>query len=322
MRHNRNEALQLAKSKADYLFFIDADDIVRIDPNFKKPVFDKDYYTMKIEYGGFNYPRAHLVRASLDWKWKGVVHEMIECAQAESSAFLRGATMVVIGGGGRSSDPQKNFQDALLLEKALVDDPTNSRYVFFLAQCYRDSKMYDLSLQNYKRVIDMKGSKEEVHWAIYQIAWLQEVLEMPEDIVVKGYLDAFNHCPERIEPLYRLSNYYRRKEKYLFGYLLAKHAFQLKRPTEASFVEAWIYEWGVPLEYSIGAYWVGQYQEAYFLSQMLLANLSLPSHVHDCVRSNLKFVKEKMPPIYEFHPLKKPPSSKNLVKSMGIVPPL
>src|SRR5580692_7710276 len=40
--HNRNEALSLAKKKADYLLFIDADDKLEIASDFKRPKLDKD----------------------------------------------------------------------------------------------------------------------------------------------------------------------------------------------------------------------------------------------------------------------------------------
>ena len=50
--HNRNEALTLAKDKADYLLFIDADDKLEIAKDFVRPKLDKDSYLLKIEYGG------------------------------------------------------------------------------------------------------------------------------------------------------------------------------------------------------------------------------------------------------------------------------
>src|ERR1700722_12923400 len=42
--HNRNEAIELARDKADYLFFIDADEFMKYDDDFKLPALDKDFY--------------------------------------------------------------------------------------------------------------------------------------------------------------------------------------------------------------------------------------------------------------------------------------
>lgn len=50
--HNRNEALELAKGKADYLLIMDADDHLQFDPSFKLPVMNLDSYRMWIKYGG------------------------------------------------------------------------------------------------------------------------------------------------------------------------------------------------------------------------------------------------------------------------------
>ncbi len=63
---NRNEALQLAKDKGDYILFIDADDILTYSPEFKKPPLDKDAYFVKIQFGGTSYGRTQLVKSSLD----------------------------------------------------------------------------------------------------------------------------------------------------------------------------------------------------------------------------------------------------------------
>lgn len=80
--HNRNEAFELGRDlvidgeKADYLLFMDADDILTYTPNYVRPeVFDKGAYYVRIFYSGTTYDRIQLVRSSLPWTWIGVVHE-------------------------------------------------------------------------------------------------------------------------------------------------------------------------------------------------------------------------------------------------------
>mgnify|MGYP000265124153 CR=1 FL=1 len=48
-QYNRNYALGLAKEKADYLLFIDADEELLYSENFQKPNLDKDYYYITSE---------------------------------------------------------------------------------------------------------------------------------------------------------------------------------------------------------------------------------------------------------------------------------
>src|SRR5829696_5038481 len=40
--HNRNEALELARGKADYTFFIDADETLHRPPSFERPELTAD----------------------------------------------------------------------------------------------------------------------------------------------------------------------------------------------------------------------------------------------------------------------------------------
>src|SRR5689334_9101699 len=50
--HNRNEALELAHGKADYLFFIDADEMLRLASSVDTPALDGDGYYISCEYAG------------------------------------------------------------------------------------------------------------------------------------------------------------------------------------------------------------------------------------------------------------------------------
>ncbi len=293
--HNRNEALSLAKNKADYLLFIDADDVLTGASTFVRPKLDKDFYYLKINYSNVIYNRTQLVKSSLDWRWVGVLHEVIISPQARSSDVLDGITMKIVGGGDRSQDVKKFEKDIAVLEKALKTDPNNARYLFYLAQSYRDAEKPHLAMKTYRKRVDIGGWSEEVFWSLYQIAMLQETLNMAEEIVCKGYRDVFAYRPVRAEPLYRLSNYYRRKENYLLGYLFANFGLTIKPPNDILFVESWIYEYGLLLESSICAYWIGRYEEALDTCLQLLANDQLPANVRECVEKNLAFTMQKLP---------------------------
>lgn len=292
--HNRNEALQLAKGKADYMLFVDADDILTFDPQFVKPQLDKDSYSIKIAYSGTSYSRTQLVKSSLDWKWVGPVHEVVLCENAKTSAELDGVTMVIIGGGDRSNDTTKFLRDAIVLEKALLQEPNHTRNTFYLAQSYRDAGMLHKAIDVYKKRIAQGGWPEEVFWSLYQIGIMQESLGAPEEVINKCYVDAYQYRPSRAEPLYRLSSYFRRKENYLLGYLLAEQGLKSKAPKEALFIDSWIYEYGFLLEYSICTYWLGKYEESYKACQELLAKKNLPQDIRECAQKNLSFAKEKL----------------------------
>ena len=124
---NRTEALQLARGRADYVFVIDADEVVELDPDFRLPRLTADAYLVEMALGGFTYPRRQLVRDALPWRYEGVLHEYIVCEQAGAEAGLKGIRTIVYQDGSRSRDPNTSRRDALCLEEALIDDPDNAR---------------------------------------------------------------------------------------------------------------------------------------------------------------------------------------------------
>jgi glycosyltransferase involved in cell wall biosynthesis len=292
--YNRNEALKLAKNKADYIIFIDADEVFAFDDGFKMPELDKDFYYIITDYSGMRYGRVQLVNNKLNWEWSGVLHETVGSTEAKSAAVVPGMRDVVHTDGARSTDPQKYHKDAKILEDALKEEPTNTRYVFYLAQSYRDAGEYEKSIENYQKRVDLGGWDQEVFWSMYQIGIMQEILQKPPETFLKTYYETYNYRNTRMEPLYRLANYYRRIGNYAPGYLIAATGLRLPLTQDILFVENWMYDYGMLLEFSICAFWVGRYDEAKQASLALLAKPKLPENVKDCVQKNLAITEVRL----------------------------
>lgn len=293
--HNRNEALQLAKGKADYVLFIDADETLTFDTDFKLPKMDKDLYYIMADYSGMQYARVRLINNHLDWKWVGVLHETVESPQLKTRDTLLGVRNIVNTDGARSKDPKKFQKDAQILEKGLLEEPNNSRYVFYLAQSYKDAGDYEPAIKNYQKRMAMGGWDQEIFWCLTQIAILQEILERPAPIIIEGYEKAYAYRPSRLEPLYHLASYYRRTGKYQEGYKTALKGINTPLSSDILFVERWIWDYGLLLEYSICSYWTERYVEALLASNLILAqNPKLPQNFQDCVKGNLGWINLKM----------------------------
>lgn len=292
--HNRNEALELAKSKADYVLIIDADETLVYTSEFQLPELDKDFYYITTEFGGTNYPRSQLVKNSLDWKWIGDLHEVLCCDAASSVSTLANVANFVRTDGNRSTDPRKYHKDAEILEKAMLRDPTSTRNQFYLAQSYRDAGENELSLKNYKKRVAMGGWDQEIFWSLLQIGTLQEALGMKPEVIKRGYEIAHEYRPSRVEPLYRLAAYQRSIEDFQGGYETALKGLHLKKSDDLLFVETWIYDYGLLLEYSINAYWVGKYHEALLSSLLLISNPKFPQNVRECAERNLVWINLKI----------------------------
>jgi|SRR5579862_9444907 len=292
--HNRNEALNFAKHAADYLVFIDADEQFEYMPDFKMPELNKDCYFFNCLYGGTTYHRLLMANNHLDWKWIGVLHEYLDCPQAKDNAVFDGVNNRINTDGARSKDPKKYYKDVEVLTEALKKDPSNARYMFYLAQSYRDAGEMALALEHYKKRVEMKGFDQEVFISLYMVALLQESLEMDHGIVTKGYYKAFEYRPTRAEPLFRLANYYRRKADYVSAHIVSTLGMSLPLSYDSLFVERWIYEWGMQLEVSISAYWIDKFYECKKISEGMLEKKDLPDNVKETVQSNLWWASTKL----------------------------
>lgn len=292
--HNRNEALDLAQNKGDYLLFIDADEALSFTNEFDLTHLDQDCYYFNIKYNSMTYTRIMLIKNELDWKWEGVLHEYLYCPNATRCSILPGVTNMIHTDGHRSADIDKYKKDAALLETALLDDPNNPRYRFYLAQSYKDDGNYEEALINYQKRIELMGWQEEVFWSMYQLALMQELLNYPIDTVIDSYFKAHLYRNTRAEPLYQIASLLRRNNRYDSGYEMARIGLPLEKPNDILFINSWTYEWGLLLEFSICAYWIEKYTEALLASLLILKNENLPLNIKECVEKNLYWIRSKL----------------------------
>lgn len=288
--HNRNEALDLARGAADYLFVIDADEIVQYTEDFVLPPLEADSYHVEMRYGGCTYLRKQLVRASLRWRYRGVLHEYLECPEAKSEDFIAGMRTVPHHDGARARAAGTYRRDAEVLERALVDDPGNTRYVFYLAQSYRDAGDLDAALRTYRRRSEMGGWREEVWYSHYQAALLEDRLGRPWREVMESFLVAYEHCPERAEPLFRIGVHYQQQQQRMVAHLFLRRTIDVPEPgMDRLFVERPIYEFARAVEYAVACYYVGDHQAAIATGNELLRSSELPPELTSQVTRNRRF---------------------------------
>ncbi len=292
--HNRNEALKLAHGKSDYICFIDADEYLAYESNFKLPELDKDFYYITIVQGLVKYKRIGMIKDQPEWEWKGVLHETLCPKTSYTYDTLAKVVKSPTVGGARDRDPKKYEKDVQVLETALKDEPNNSRYVFYLANSHRDAGNHAEALKNYLRRATMGGWDEELYSTLLQIAIMQEKLNRPTREVTEAYLRAFSFRPSRAEPLFYLANYYRKAKEFEKGFQVSKVAMTIPIPNEILFVEYWAYNYGIPLEYSICAYWTERYEECIKTSTDILQKNDIPENVRETVQRNLGFAREKI----------------------------
>ena len=285
----RTEALARVGGRAEYILVMDADDQLVAEPGFTLPPLTEDAYFLDFRLGNHAYRRIALVASRLPWRYEGVLHEYLTVGGPFSAGTLEGVTVRASNEGSRSDDPDKYRKDAQLLEQALVEDPGNSRSVFYLAQSYRDAGMAEESLAAYLRRAELGGFEEEVWYSLFESARLMDHLGRPEAEVVEAYLRAYEYRPARAEALCSLARYLRLKGRNRAACLFAEKAAALPQPPDILFVDTAVYRWLAMDEFSVAAYWTGRVVESQRVCAHLLAGGILPEGERDRVQANLQF---------------------------------
>ncbi len=290
--HNRSEALELAQGKADYSLIIDADEVLLAEPGFRMPRLDADEYLVRHEAGGphGSFYLTQLVRSALPWRYVGVLHEVIQCQEPHTTQKLEGLTCRGFFDSARNLDPKAKYRrDAEVLEAALKDEPDNARYVFYLAQSYRDSDQLDLAIDAYRRRVALGGWDQEVWYSLFQVAVLLERKGGDFAPALAAYLDAFQFRPSRAEPLCELARHFRQRQEYAKAYVFARQAAELTMPDDILFMDATVYDWRARDELGVSAYYVGRYEESLAALTGLLASGKLPEGERARVAQNAEF---------------------------------
>jgi glycosyltransferase involved in cell wall biosynthesis len=296
--HNRNEALDLARGQADYVFAIDADEVLDVAADFAMPSLDADSYNVEVHFSGCRYLRRALLRDALSWRYVGVLHEHTVCDEARTERFLPGLVTRPHRDGARARDAGTYRRDALILEKALVDEPDNARYLFYLAQSYRDAGDLELAVRHYRRRLELGGWPEELFYSRYQIGVARELIGHPWPEVMEEYLAAWQMMPSRAEPLYRIGLHYQRVRDYAVSHLFLGRAMGIEAPgPDRLFVEQALYDHLVPIEYAVACFYVGDHEAAIRTNNRLLSEGRAPPGMVDLIVRNRRFSVDSIAPI-------------------------
>ena len=291
---SRTEAFRNAeKSGADYAWVIDADDELIGTPDID--TLDMDGYALIIKRGDFSWWRNQIFRISGGpvWKYVGVLHEYAHCDGIESPkiAKLKGEYHISARTEGARNvgiDPKEKYsRDAEVLEEALVDEPKNARYQFYLGQSYFDSQQWEKSAEAYTKRAEMGGWPEESYFSLLRVAMCWALMNKPFEEIQDKFLIAHAARPTRAEALYHLARINRLNGRPAIAYVFAKNAVEIPYPQEdILFVQDDIYVWGILDEIGASAYYGGKPHVGYAACKKLLEENLIPEKDKERVTTN------------------------------------
>jgi glycosyltransferase involved in cell wall biosynthesis len=231
---------------ADYLLLVDADMVIKIEPTFDKQKLTGNFYLFEQVTNHLRYWNTRLISTAYKWESVGVTHEYWNCKKKDTHGIkTKDIWIHDIGDGGCKDDKFK--RDIRLLTEGLNDPETNTflrgRYMFYLANTYKDLNEYQNGIDWYQKRIDHDGWVEEIYYSYFNMGkcylGLRETAKATE-----CFLLAWDKHPTRAETLYELSKLYREKEKYKVSYMYAEKGFKIKYPENDSlFIVNSVYEY-------------------------------------------------------------------------------
>ena len=201
----KTEALELARQLTNsegYALVVDADEILEGElPSDLR----HDSYGIWMQINNVRFKNVRLFRLDKNWKYVGVLHEYPASDDAKTESMVD-ITITTPRDGARSNNPNKYQDDAAALEAEIARVGPEPRYVFYLAQSYRDSGNDAQAVENYlKRAAMSNGFYEEVYVSLLEAARAYDRLGQKQ-LADVTYLRAHHAWPDRAEALRALAH--------------------------------------------------------------------------------------------------------------------
>ena len=295
---NRSFALKQCQGKSEYIMMFDADDLIVGQMLFPKDM-TSDCYTATVG-NDFVYSRPLIFKndPKYNWHYNDALHEHADCdkknytrGKIEGNYYINSRRL-----GSRNKISDKYAKDISIFKELLLNDPTNSRYVFYCAQSYIDNCEYKEAAELYEKRTKMGGWYEEVFYSYLQWAKCFTNLSYHWEIIERIYLEANNKCSMRgPEALYYVAVHYRSINNYKMGYKYAKKAASTPFPIDCHlFIDKSIYEWKCLEELSLNAYYLNKYYESESIIKKLLQKKNIPNDDYIRLMSSYKFTHDKV----------------------------
>jgi len=268
-----------------YLLFLDADMLLKVNPEFDKNSLKADAYLMIQQDWVNSYYNLRLAKACFDWKSIGVTHEYWGADGAYKQYKISTLYIDDRHDGGCKAD--KFPRDIRLLKQGLKDEPHNERYMFYLAQSYQNTQLWDKAIKWYNKRIERGGWDEEIWLSKYMIGQCYDG-KGDWDKALPAYLEAFQSRPARAEPLSNIVFHYLSKGKNNIACLFANYGKKISYPdNDVLFVEHDVYKFKLLHALSVGYYYTQFRSKGLKYLDKLLLNKQSPDYIKQNSYSNL-----------------------------------
>ena len=283
----RNNALGVAKKlepDSDYIMLVDADMSLVVDSGFSFDSLTCDSYQVKQENDFVSYLNIRLIKTKANAAYHGVTHEFITVEG--TTGVLENIRFIDYADGANRVG---KFQRDIDFLRGGMDNGLCLRYMFYLAQSYRDNGQLEEAMKWYLARAEAGGWWEEAWFSIYMAGMCAKNLgKIPEFLDLMFKASVIN--AKRAEPWMALSNYFKDKGWHELCFMFAERASKCKEEM-GLFVNKENHSYAPLIDMSISGYYAGDdYREiARRTEYRLLTENNLPVHIKNMVMKNAKY---------------------------------
>ena len=296
----RNISLEAIEKVTDYGIWIDADEEFIPHDRFNMKIAlatNLDTVSIPTKYGGVDYTRKSIWKCGRNFFWAGPIHELLSSTEEKTGGILQGAHVLVRAEGNSWKDIKKKYTEhAIILEKYTETNP-DTRWVFYIAQSWRDASEHEKSFEWYKKRSEMAdGFSEEIFFSLFMMARLAEIMNWEKSKVIGLYNDAHKADPLRGEPIKSLIQYLHRCKDFETSYIYSRYGLRYHGhnpyPTRILFLDNQLYQFQMQELHALSCYYTKRIEEgavAYWEFRTSVKENDLTPQQAELMSNNEKF---------------------------------
>tara|TARA_R100000152_G_C6781773_1_gene217063 strand:+ start:2693 stop:3880 length:1188 start_codon:yes stop_codon:yes gene_type:complete len=308
---NRTMASKAAYNSADYVFTMDADDILYGDLDFSD-MKKNTVYNVKLGTPANYYYRPLIWPGNIKVFWMCPVHEYMTWKEKDiSKAFMPGEYCIMSFRNGQRnkemSGADRLKRDSNILLKAIEEgNGPKERNYFYLANTYYDNAKWEDAIKYYKKRAESGGWAEEVFVSQIRMGHCYGNLGEGSK-AVECFFMASQSCPARtVEAYFFIMRHYRHQKLFFPAVniglaalrvpsFLYKSRLEVPAHFRELFIDNFIRDWAFWDELSVSATYVNRFDIALACNEKILKSKHvLDNEQLERIEKNQEFViKEK-----------------------------
>ena len=186
-----------------------------------------DSISFKTVYGKVEYTRKNIWKTNRNFKWSGPIHELLTSTDEKQGVVASGLHVIVKPEGSSWGNiREKYLAHAAILEEYTKTD-TDTRWIFYTAQSYRDASEYEKSIEWYQKRSEINaGFLEEIYISKFMVAKLSEIIGKDKNYCAAKYQEAHNVDPLRGECIKSLVQMYQRLGEWETAYVFSLYGLR------------------------------------------------------------------------------------------------